>query len=204
MTLIYYWSKIIKKLRGKAIKNSRIHKTSKVEAGSEIVNSIFDKHSFCGYNCEITDCDIGSFCSIANNVIIGGRMHPVDWVSTSPVFYEGKDSVRAKFSEHKRNKPLRTVIGHDVWIGNRVLIKQGIKIGTGSVIGMGSVVTKDVEPYSIVAGNPAKLIRNRFSDDIITQLLVCEWWKLKENILKELAVYINNPNEFIYNLKERS
>jgi ADP-glucose pyrophosphorylase len=102
MCLIYFWSKILKKLRCNSIKNSIIHKTSKVESGSHIVNTTFAKHTFCGYDCEIVNCDIGSFCSIANNVVIGGGMHPIEWVSTSPVFYEGRDSVNTKFSEHKR------------------------------------------------------------------------------------------------------
>lgn len=118
-----------------------------------------DRYSFCGYNCEMINVEIGSFCSIANGVVIGGEMHPLEWISTSPVFYEGRDSIDMKFSEHKRKKGLKTIIGHDVWIGQNSLIKQGIKIGNGAVIGMGSVVTKDVAPYSIVAGNPTKLIK---------------------------------------------
>ena len=96
MTISYLLAKVLKKIRGSAIVNSKIHKTSKVESGSHIVNTVFDRHSFCGYDCEIFNCDIGSFCSIANNVIIGGGMHPIDWVSTSPVFYEGRDSVKLK------------------------------------------------------------------------------------------------------------
>lgn len=92
--LFYLYSKALKKLRGSSIRNSIIHKTSKVESGNTVANTIFDKHSFCGYDCEILNCDIGSFESIANGVIIGGGMHPVDWVSMSPVFYSGRDSVR--------------------------------------------------------------------------------------------------------------
>ena len=71
MSILYLWTKIFKKLRGSSIVNSKIHKTSKVESGSHIVNSTFDRHYFCGYDCEIINCDLGSFCSIANNVIIG-------------------------------------------------------------------------------------------------------------------------------------
>lgn len=159
MKLLYYWSKFFKKIRGKSILNSLIHPTSKIEAGSEVVNSKFNKHSFCGYNCEIINCDIGAYCSIANNVIIGGGMHPLDWVGTSPVFYEGTDSVKAKFSEHQRPAAKKTFIGNDIWIGQYAILKQGIVVGDGAVIGMGSVVTKDVLPYSIVAGNPAREIR---------------------------------------------
>ena len=108
MSPIYFWSKLLKKLRGSAIVNTTIHKTSKVESGSHVVNTTFDKHSFCGYDCKIENCDIGSFCSIANHVIIGGAFHPMEWVSTSPVFYEGRDSVKAKFSIHKRESVKRT------------------------------------------------------------------------------------------------
>ena len=200
MKISYLWSKLLKKVRGSAVINSTIHKTSKVESGSHIVNTTFGKHSFCGYDCEIFHCDIGSFCSIANKVIIGGGRHPIEWVSTSPVFYEGKDSVRAKFSEHKREKPLRTIIGNDVWIGNNVLVKQGVKIGTGAVIGMGSVVTKDIPDYTIAAGVPAKIIRKRFNDEIIQTLLNSKWWDLSDPKLKEAAQYFKEPNEFIKHL----
>ena len=151
----YIWAKILKKMRGSAIKTSQVHETSKVESGSSFVNSSMVKHSFCGYDCDIAHCQIGAFCSIANGVVIGGGAHPMSWISTSPVFYEGRDSVKAKFSEHAREPVREAVIGHDVWIGRNVLIAQGVVIGTGAVVGMGSVVTKDVDPYSIVAGCPA-------------------------------------------------
>ncbi len=198
----YFWAKILKKLRGRAIKDSIIHPTSKVEPGSLIVDTVFDKYSFCGYDCEIINCEIGSFCSIANRVVIGGGMHPMDWVGMSPVFYEGKDSVAKKFSEHKRPSPKKTIIGHDVWIGYGVYIKAGITIGTGSVIGMGSVITKDVAPYSIVAGNPGRLIRMRFEEEIISQLLKTEWWKFDDDRLKKYASYIKSPIEFIKKVNE--
>ena len=197
----YYWSKIIKKARGSAIKGSFVDKTSKIESGTSFNNSTMDKHSFCGYDCDINYSSIGKFCSIANNVIIGGGAHPMNWVSTSPVFYEGRDSVKAKFSEHKRKPVKHTVIGHDVWIGQNVIIKQGVNIGTGAVIGMGSVVTKDVSPYCIVGGVPAKIIRKRFDNLIIDQLLASKWWDLEESVLLIHAVNFNNPKEFLKSLR---
>lgn len=204
MNLFYLWAKILKKLRGSAIINSKIHPTSKIESGSHIVNSTFDCHSFCGYDCEIINCEIGSFCSISDNVIIGGGMHPMDWVSMSPVFYEGRDSVKTKYFKHKRDKPLNTIIGNDVWIGNRAIIKQGIIIGTGAVIGMGSVVTKNVESYTIVAGNPAKVIRKRFDEETIRQLLDSEWWNYDNSLLLELGPYFKYPKDFIQKTRNRS
>lgn len=201
MNLIYFWSKLLKKLRGAAIKKSSIHKSSKVEAGSQIFNTTMHKHSFCGYDCEITNCEIGSFTSIANGVVIGGGMHPIDWVGTSPVFYKGRDSVKAKFSEFQREAVKTTYIGHDVWIGRNALIKQGVTIGVGAVVGMGSIVTKDVAPYAIVGGNPAKLIRYRFSDEIIEKLIASKWWEFQDNELNKYAAYFKDPTLFIEKLK---
>lgn len=197
----YLYSKICKKLRSSSIINSTIHPTSKVESGSNVVAVTMDKYSFCGYDCELINCEVGSFCSIANNVIIGGAMHPIKWGSTSPVFYYGRDSVTKKFSEYEREPDKRTVIGHDVWIGHSALIKQGVIIGTGAVVGMGAVVTKDVPPYAIVAGNPAKVIKMRFEQDIIEQLLDLKWWELSDGQLGDCAEFIKEPIQFIKAIK---
>jgi len=194
---LYIWAKLLKKLRGSSITESQIPGTSKVESGSNIVATTFGEHSFCGYNCEINNCDIGSFCSIANYVVIGGGMHPMEWVGMSPVFYEGRDSVKAKFSEHKRKISKRTSIGNDVWIGHGVKIKAGVKIGHGAVIGMGSIVTKDIEPYAIVAGNPARLLRYRFEKRIVEALLKSQWWNYTDEKLKSVAVLFKDPVKFL-------
>ena len=197
MMLLYMWSKLCKKLRGRAITNSKISKTSKVEAGSNIANCNFGRYSFCGYDCEIVNCDVGAFCSIANNVVIGGSNHPMEWISMSPVFYAGRDSIKTKFSEHKRDDHKKTIIGNDVWIGEKAIIKQGVSIGNGAVIGMGSVVTKDVESYSIVGGCPAKKIRMRFDIQTIRQLESIKWWEFSNDKLFEFAEYITEPEKFI-------
>jgi acetyltransferase-like isoleucine patch superfamily enzyme len=202
MLSVYYWSKILKKLRGPAIFGSRIGKGSKVEAGSAFVNSTMGCYSFCGYDCEISSTDIGDFCSIANYVAIGGGEHPIDWVCTSPVFYEGRDSVTKKFSNFPRPTPKRVIIGSDVWIGYRAILMQGIKIGHGAVIGAGTIVTRDVEPYSIVAGQPARHLRFRFEDELRAALLASQWWTRDEVTLAACAQDIRDPKKFLEALKQ--
>lgn len=197
MNIWYLYAKIIKKCRGSAIRASTIHETSKVESGSTIIGSTLGKHSFCGYDCSLLNCDIGSFCSIASRVSIGGVAHPVDFASTSPVFLSHKDSVKAKFSYHEFLPIVRTSIGNDVWIGEGGYIKAGVKIGHGAVIGMGSVVTKDVAPYAIVAGNPAKLIRMRFDKRVIDSFLKMAWWDMSDTELGRIAEYFNRPEEML-------
>lgn len=111
------WNKLVKKSRLSSIRNCVIDTTSKVESGSNLVTVKMGRYSFCGHDCEIVNAEIGSFCSIANNVHIGGAMHPVEWLSTSPVFYKGRDSVKKKFSEFERPATRKTLIGNDVWVG---------------------------------------------------------------------------------------
>uniref|UniRef100_B8HNB6 Hexapeptide repeat-containing protein acetyltransferase n=1 Tax=Cyanothece sp. (strain PCC 7425 / ATCC 29141) TaxID=395961 RepID=B8HNB6_CYAP4 len=136
-------------------------------------------------NAHIAHTSIGRFCSIAPYLFCGAGIHPTNFVSTSPVFYSILNQCGVSFSnknhfeEHKE-----TVIGHDVWIGNRVFIKDGIKIGHGAVLGAGTVVTKDVPDYAIVAGVPAKLIRFRFPEEAIEKLLKIQWWHWTEEKLR--------------------
>lgn len=200
--LIYLWSKILRKLRGAAVRNSVVHSTSKVEPGSAFLNSTMGRHSFCGYDCEISGADIGSFCSIANYVVIGGGRHPIEWVGTSPVFYEGKDSVAKKFSAFPRPAPKRTTIGSDVWIGYRAIVMQGVTIGHGAVIGAGAVVTRDVPPYAIVGGAPARLLRYRFEEVLREALLASNWWGKSDVVLERCADQIRDPERFLERLSQ--
>ena len=193
----YYISKIIKKLHFRAIKNCKIHFTSKVCSGSHLVNVTMDKFSDIGYDCSILDTKIGSFCSLGSNITIGGPSHTTNWVSTSPVFNENKDHIKRKFSLHKFNYSSFTEIGNDIWIGDNAMIKAGVKVGDGAIIGMNSVVTKNIPPYEIWAGNPAKMIKKRFPDDTIIALLKIKWWEKDENTLIEMSTLFNNIDEFL-------
>jgi acetyltransferase-like isoleucine patch superfamily enzyme len=191
------WFKLLKKIRFSAIKNSKIDKSSKIESGSIFYNSCLERHSFCGYDCDVSNADIGSFTSIANSVVIGGGRHPMEWVGMSPVFYEGRDSVKAKFSRHKREPSQRVRIGHDVWIGRSAIVLPGVEIANGAVVGAGSVVTKNVEPYAVVAGNPARLIRYRFDEVVVSRLLASKWWMYSDADLLRLGPYFNDVKKFL-------
>ncbi|WP_079681202.1 CatB-related O-acetyltransferase [Planktothrix sp. PCC 11201] len=119
---------------------------------------------------------IGKFCAIASDVkfIMNGGNHRTDWLTNYPfpVFGNGWESAMPDAWPFKGN----TVIGNDVWIGYGATIMPGINIGDGAIIGAQSVVTRDVLPYTIVGGNPAKEIRKRFEDSIIKELLNIRWW----------------------------
>jgi len=195
----YIFAKILKKSRLCMIKNSSVHPASKLESGTSFVDSFMDKYSFCGYDCEIYHANIAAFTSIASGVIIGGARHPIEWVGMSPVFYAGRDSVRKKFSVHGLPASRPVNIGNDVWIGRSAIILSGVNVGNGAVVGAGSVVTKDVPPYAIVAGNPARLIRYRFEPDVIKKLNNMKWWNFDDKTLKKNGKYFNNIDLFLKN-----
>ena len=133
-------------------------------------------------------------------MIIGGGRHPINWVSTSPVFYKGKNVLKKNFSNENFLESKKTVVDNGVWIGSNVLIKGGVHIANGVIVGMGSIVTKDIPPYEIWAGNPAKLIKKRFSNKIIEELEKSKWWEESDCILKKYNKY-SDVNEFIKFLK---
>ena len=150
--------------------------------------------SYVGSNCNIIG-RVGRYCSIANDVqVICGRHPTHGFVSTSPCFFSIKKQSgftyvnRQKFDEHVfANQKFAVDVGNDVWIGAAVKLLEGVTIGDGAIIAAGSVVVKDVLPYSIVGGVPAKEICKRFSDEKIEFLLKFCWWNKPENWIRDNA-----------------
>lgn len=193
----FFISRVLRKFRLAAIRDSCVHPSAKIESGTSFISSSMDRHSFCGYDCDVYLAEIGGFTSIANGVVLGGARHPMEWVGMSPVFYAGRDSVKAKFAEHKLMPPAAVKIGHDVWIGRSAIVLAGVTVGDGAVVGAGSVVTKDVPPYAIVAGNPARLIRYRFDESVIRKLEEIKWWNFSEARLKMFGGVFNDVEKFL-------
>ena len=145
---------------------------------------------------------IGRYCSIAENVRVMGTEHFTDWISTSPHFYqEGYHDVNLEEVSHKQRGKRRVNIGNDVWIGRDVVLKANINIGDGAIIASNSVVTKDVPPYAIVGGIPAKIIKYRFSQDIVDKLKQLQWWRYHKDDLKGLMA--NQPYQFVSALEKK-
>lgn len=144
---------------------------------------------------------IGSYCSIgsgASFIMAGNQGHKYDWISSFPFFYMSEFDVFSK-SQDGFQKAGDTVVGNDVWIGSEAMIMPGVQIGDGAVIGSRALVTKDVEPYSIVGGNPAKLIKKRFSDDDIQKLQEMKWWEWDEETLFEaMPILCSNKIDLLY------
>lgn len=146
---------------------------------------------------------IGKYCSIAQNVTIflGGN-HRLDWVSTYPFNVLNKEF---PFASHITGHPATkgdVVIGNDVWIGNGATIMSGIVVADGAVIAAGSIVTKNIGPYEIWGGNPARLIKKRFSEDIISKLLLIQWWNNDIDFIKKnINDLCNSPQELIKKMK---
>ena len=200
--LIYGMKRLLNRKPSSTL-NSKIDKCARIGNGSQIVNSSIKKYSYV-YNSALINTKLGAFCSIAEGCVIGGGSHPLDWVSTSPVFYSGRNVLKKNFSSKKYGEFKQTTIGNDVWIGSNCLIKGGVTIGDGAVIGMGSVVTHDIPPYEIWAGNPARLIRKRFDDKTIERLLKSKWWDLSDNTIESLGDCFDDVDAFLQRLENKN
>lgn len=193
----YYLAKILHKLRLSSFKECNIHSTARVDAECCLSKVSLGRYSYVGSGTSITDTSIGSFCSIGSRCGIGGGIHPIEYVSTSPIFLKGRNILGKNFARINYEPSKRVVIGNDVWIGDGVCILSGVKIGTGSIIGAHSVVTHDVKPYSVIVGVPGKAIRKRFNDEIITQLLELAWWDWPDEKLKIYGQYFSSYQELL-------
>jgi len=188
---IYSYKKFKKKLFSKYY----IKVESQVSLNKSQIEKI-GKYTFIGKGTVLGPAleKVGSFCSFAPECIIGPNSHAIDRISTASCIYGYKNSEdflknnksKNAFLEKKKLNDNKTIIGNDVWIASRAIIMPGVQIGDGAIIGAGAIVTKDVEPYSIVVGNPAKKIKYRLPKDTIEKLLVLDIYSIESHKLLSL------------------
>ena len=163
-----------------------------------VSKSKIDDYTYVSKNSHIHLTEIGKFCSVGPNLICGWGIHPLNGISTAPMFYSTlKQNGKTLSSENKveEHKPIK--IGNDVFIGANVTILDGVTIGDGAVIGAGAVVSKDIPPYAIAVGCPIRIMRYRFDDDVIKKLQKIGWWEFDEEKLKDVERMFFEVNRFI-------
>ena len=171
--------------------DSQIGECSHLFANCIVNHTSIGNYTYIGRNSLIQNTKIGNYCSISHEVICGLGRHPLNLFSTSPVFYRKNNPLCLQIVDKNMDfeEYLPVNIGHDVWIGTRAIIMDGVNVGNGAVIAAGAVVTKDVPPYAIVGGVPAKIIKYRFERDLVDEQQK-EWWN-------------NDPKSVLLKMKEK-
>lgn len=184
--------------------NVRVHKFV------ELYNSSIGRGTYIGERSKLNNVKIGRFSSIAQGVeIISGR-HPTNkFVSTHPSFFSNMKQAGFSFTDTKKFAENQTadgkysvIIGSDVWLGTKVMIMEGVKVGDGAIVGAGAIVTKDLEPYGIYVGVPAKLVKYRFEKEEIKFLIAYKWWNKDFLWIKENSELFDNVENFIINFNK--
>ena len=182
--------------------SSHVDRKAKIYGFTKVYHSKVGAYTYIGRNSSIVCAKIGNFCSIAGEVIIGMGNHTLSHLSTSPIFTERVNGTGHEWTKNNNLNPYSPVeIGNDVWIGERAIIMGGVKVGDGVVIGAGAIVTRDIPPYAIVVGVPAKIKRYRFNEDIISYLEKLQWWNMSEKQLKNNIHYFQGERIDISELR---
>ena len=175
-------------------KNSRISAKAGLQRFVIVRESTIGDYSYVGHSSNIFRVTVGKFCSLSRYVNIGLSSHPIKFISMSPIFFSVKNATGTQWTDQNvyDDRPDPITIGNDVWIGMNVTVTGGVTIGNGAVIAAHSVITKDVPPYSIVGGVPAKIIRYRFDEQTIAKLQKLCWWDLPDSFIKKHLAKFQN------------
>jgi len=175
--------------------NSTLADHIELQRHASATDTRIDRFSYVGRRAYLNLVSVGAFSSIGPAVLAGLGDHPSDLGSTSPAMYSTRGQCGGSFASvdcFPERRPI--VIGNDVWIGARAFIRDGVSIGDGAIVAAGAIVTRDVPPYAIVGGTPAKLIRFRYSEDVIARLLATAWWSWPDDRLREAQPLLASRN----------
>jgi acetyltransferase-like isoleucine patch superfamily enzyme len=173
---------------------------SEIRRFSKLISSSVGKYSRVNPGCILFHTQVGNFTAIGRNTNIGLGQHPTNYISTQNIFYK-KNNLNNKWVSEINFPRKITIIGNDVWVGINVIIMDGVKIGDGAVIGAGSIVTKDIPPYAIAVGVPAKVVKYRFTDEVIVELLRIKWWSFSDDQISKFVEIFRIENLSLSDLK---
>ena len=170
------------------LRNCKLGRFTEIEERVALADSEVGDYSYVERHSEGIYTVIGKFTAIASSVRLNALQHPVDRITQHKMTYRANEyflgrKIDTEFRELRQAR--KVTVGHDVWIGHGAIILPGITIGNGAVVGAGAVVTRDVEPYAIVAGVPAKFLRWRFEQEIIEKIEALAWWDWRHDRLAE-------------------
>lgn len=166
-----------------------------IQTRCTLTNTRIGRLSYVAREAFLADVSIGAFASIGPRTLLGCGDHPADLVSTAPVFFSTRRQCGVSFASQDHAVERRPIaLGNDVWIGAQAFVRDGVVIGDGAIVAAGAVVTTDVPPYAIVGGVPAKLIRHRFSADVVHRLLALQWWGWDEIRLRAAQPWFAQPD----------
>ena len=194
----FYWG-----MSSRRVTNCVIDKSAMLYGNYVLTNVRIGYSSYISNNAQIANATIGKFCSIGPNVVIGWGIHPINGISTHPAFYSSKKKstfTLCKVDQAEEHRPI--VIGNDVFIGANVTILDGVTIGDGAVVGAGAVVSKDIPPYAVAVGCPIKIVKYRFSEGIIEDLMLVKWWDRDKSTLSALEEHFYDVEGFVQMSKQ--